>query len=353
MARRITMQEIAEKVGLSKSTVSYVLNGRGDAVRIPKETQKRVFEVARSLGYHPNALARGLAQQRTYTIAVVMQYPLLFAGWSGFTNELLHGVTDAAITLEYDLMLHTRKTTPDWQWEEQDTVSSEAARLMDGRVDGALLLRDVDDPLAEILYAHNFPAVLMFTHTTKPHIWYVDCDNTTGAVLAVEHLLRLGHRRILHVSGSPHSGAAQERIEGYRCAMERAGIAIKEEWIQEATSPTADFSQIAALFQLSAQERPTAVFAWSDDVAVRLMQILRSLGLRIPQDVAIVGFDSTGICDHVEPPLSSVRQPVYDMAHKAVELLHARLRGMRVKQFQIRVAPTLDVRRSCGAYLMS
>lgn len=345
------MQQIAQKVGVSKSAVSYVLNGKGDAVRIPLETQKRIVATARALGYYPNALAQGLAHSRTHTIAVVMQYPLLFAGWSGFTNELLHGVTDAAIQLEYDLMLHTRTTTPEWHAEESSGVEAEAARLMDGRVDGALLLRDVDDPLAELLHQHAFPVVLMFTHSNNPNICYVDGENIKGAKLAVNHLVRLGHRRILHVAGSPHSGAALERIEGYSEAMQQAGLTIKEEWIQEATSPSADLSAIAQLFCLSPEERPTAVFVWSDDVAIRLMQVLRAMGLHVPQDVAIVGYDSTGICDHVDPPLTSVRQPVYDMAHKAVELLHSLLQGETAQPQQIRVEPVLDIRKSCGATL--
>src|SRR5579862_4721192 len=102
------MRDVAERAGVSKATVSYVLNGRATAKRIPDETRDRILEVMRVLGYHPNALARSLAHRRTDTIAVVMQYPAIFSSWSGFTNELMRGVTDAAIEYGYDLLLHTR-----------------------------------------------------------------------------------------------------------------------------------------------------------------------------------------------------------------------------------------------------
>ena len=346
---RITLREVAEYACVSKASVSYVLNGKGDSQRINPETRTRIMEAAKKLGYHPNALARGLANRHTHTVAIVMQYPLLFAGWSGFTNALMHGVTDAALEYGYDLLLHTRRSAQDWQGQNLDGISADIARLTDGRADGALLLRDIDDPLTECLHENEFPAVLMFTHSDNPDLWYVDCDNIAGGRMAANHLMDLGHTRIVHLCGSPRSGAASERREGYITALKNRGVPVRNEWMCEVTSPIADFSEALALFQTNKSDRPTAVFAWSDDVAIQMMRELHELGFRVPDDVAMVGFDSTVLCDHTDPPLTSVCQPVHQMAVQAMALLHNHIEGEVPEVTQIRISPSLDIRRSCGA----
>jgi DNA-binding LacI/PurR family transcriptional regulator len=168
-------------------------------------------------------------------------------------------------------------------------------------------------------------------------------------MLATEHLISLGHRRIIHLSGSPRSGAARDRLAGFRSALRKAGLCERPEWIVESTYPGADFTPAVQLFDAPASERPTAIFAWSDDVAIRMMGVLRQKGLRVPEDVAIVGFDSSPMCEHTAPPLTSVRQPIYDMAFQAFTLLSERIAGNPVLQAQVLVPPELVVRRSCGA----
>ncbi|HZT42556.1 MAG TPA: LacI family DNA-binding transcriptional regulator [Chthonomonadaceae bacterium] len=348
---RVTIRDVAQRAGVSKATVSYVLNGHGTMMRIPEETKQRVLAVVNEMGYHPNALARSLAQKRTHTVAVVLQFPRVFSGWSGFTNEMMRGATDAAIRLGYDLLLHTRQLEPEDEpaMEADALLAAEVATLTDGRVDGALLLRDVEDRLAGALREQRFPAVLMFTRSEQPDLWFVDCDNILGGMLATEHLISLGHRRIVHLSGSPRSGAARDRLAGFRKALQNAGIPERPEWIVESTYPGADFTPATTLFDAPAAERPTAIFAWSDDVAIRIMGVLRQKGLHAPEDVAIVGFDSSPMCDHTDPPLTSVRQPIYDMAVQAFTLLTERIAEHTVAQTQVLVPPELVVRRSCGA----
>lgn len=349
----VTMKEVAERAGVSKATVSYILNGREASMRIPEETRQRVLAVVRDLRYHPNAVARSLAHKQTHTVAVVMQYPALFSGWSGFTNELMHGVTDAAIRLGYDVLLQTRPTRREWGSDAASGVEAELATLTDGRVDGALLLRDLDDPLADALQQCDFPSVLMFTRAANPTHWYVDCDNLLGGYLAVEHLLALGHRRIVHLEGGYHSGAARDRRQGYLQALRMAGIEPNPNWIIELGSASADFTAAAALFALPLADRPSAVFAWSDDVAIQMMCVLRQMGRRVPEETAVVGFDSTALCDHTDPPLTSVRQPIYTMAAQALELLVRKIGGETPEIVQARIAPSLTVRRSCGANLIT
>src|SRR5258708_2284759 len=119
------MRDVAERAGVSKATVSYVLNGRETAMRIPDETRERILSAVRELGYFPNALARSLANKGTHSIAVVMQYPALFSGWSGFTNELMHGVTDAAVAQGYNVMLQTRLPECHWGGAKMDPLEAE------------------------------------------------------------------------------------------------------------------------------------------------------------------------------------------------------------------------------------
>ena len=345
----VTMREVAERAGVSKATVSYVLNGREASMRIPTETRDRILTAVRELGYHPNGLARSLAHKRTHTVAVVMQFPDLFSGWSGFTNELMHGVTDAAIEQGVDVMLHTRNPEGRWHHGEGGLLEAEVANLTDGRVDGALLLRDLDDPLTVALCRRRFPTVLMFSHAADPEQWFIDCDNLAGARLATEHLLSLGHTRIAHLAGPLLSGSGSERREGYRQALKNAGLCVRPDWIVEVTHPGADFTAAMRLFQAPPAERPTAIFAWSDDVAMQAMRVLRAEGVDVARDVAMVGFDSTALCDHTDPPLTSVRQPIYAMAAQALTLLCQRLRKETPDQTQFRIAPSLVVRQSCRA----
>lgn len=353
-----TIRDVAQKAGVSRTTVSYILNGRASAMGIPEETRQRIMDAVRELNYRPNALARALSQRRTDTIALVMQFPAIFSGWSGFTQELMRGATDAAVASGYDILLHTKQASVTPMLESQQVAStldmvSEISLLTDGRVDGALLLRDQDDPLAEALEHQGFPTVLMFTHNDDPNAWFVDCDNVQGAILATQHLLSRGHRRILHLAGSQHSAAGMDRQQGYMQAMRAAGVEVEDTWISDTTTPEDSGLRAALrLFDASAENRPTAVFAWSDETAIRFMNLLRLRGLCIPEEVAVVGYDSTGMCDHTDPPLTSVRQPIYTMAHQAFQLLIDRIQGRKVPARQVWTCPELEIRHSCGASLV-
>lgn len=344
-----TMRDVALRAGVSKATVSYILNGRAASMRIPAGTTERVLAVVRELGYHPNAVARSLAYRRTNTIAIVMQFPAVFSGWSGFTNEMMRGVTDAAIRLGYDVLLHTRQPESPSQEDGLELLETELSLLTDGRVDGALLLRDVADPLAETLHARGFPTVLMFTRAVHPDLWFVDCDNARGAELATNYLIGLGHRRIVHLAGPSRSSAGYDRRIGYQQAMRAAGLPVDSACMFEITHAGADFTAALARFDVPAEQRPTAVFAWCDDVAIAMMGLLRARGLRVPEDVAVVGFDSTALCDHTDPPLTSMKQPICQLAEQALTLLVQKIAGDEPPETRVLCEPRLIVRRSCGA----
>jgi LacI family transcriptional regulator len=164
--------------------------------------------------------------------------------------------------------------------------------------------------------------------------------------MATGYLLDLGHRRILHLSGPAGSGAAQDRRAGYEAALRERGADVRPDWIVPFTESDEDARRIAGI--LCGPDRPTAAFTWSDDEAVRLLTCARGLGLRVPGDFSLVGFDSTDMCNHVVPPLTSIRQPIYDMTTLAFELLARKIKGVRVESPRVLFAPELIVRSSCG-----
>lgn len=335
----VTLSDIAAQIGVSKVTVSYVLNGRHTRVRISDETRDRVLRTAQAMGYHPNALARGLARRRTDTLTLVMQSPAVFSGGSGFMNELMRGTLEAANERGFDLMLHTKS---------EPNIDRDALLLTDGRADGALLLRDLDDLLAPRLSERGFPFVQIFSRSLCPGAWFLDCDNVLGGRRATEHLLGLGHVRIAHLCGSPHSAAALDRREGYEQALAAQGIPANPAWCREVTYGGGDFDFLGGL--LAGSDAPTALFAWSDDAAIGALRWLRERGggKQAPRDISVVGYDGTDVCEQTSPRLTSVRQPIYDMAARGVELLVAQINKEPVAQTRVLFAPVLVPRASCG-----
>lgn len=331
---RVTLQDVAEFAGVSKVTVSYVLNGRADGARIRQDTQDKVMEAARTLGYRPNAVARMLATKRSDMVAIVFQYADYFSHWSSFTSDIMHGVCEVAVERGFDLMLHTKRSTLD----------DEVANLVDGRADGLLLLRDGDDPLVAELAAQKFPAVLFFTRSYLPDVAFVDADNFAGGRMATQHLLELGHTKIAMIRGSLHSIASNDRFNGYRDALESSGLTVNPDYQLVSATPGDNMVQLANL--LMSSNRPTAIFSWSDDVAYKAMDVAHGLGLRIPEDLSIVGFDSLEQSNLCSPKLTSVRQPIAEMAREATNLLVAIINNEPVRRRQVIFPLTLDVRAS-------
>jgi LacI family transcriptional regulator len=333
--RRTTIQDVAQKAGVGKVTVSYVLNGRAQEFRISEETSHRVRRAAAELQYHPHALGQMLARRCTNTLGVVFQGVHHFAGMSSFICEVLQGVCEESVQQGFDVMLHTR---------ESDGVGPEAGYLTSGRLDGALLLRDSDDPLPPTLQKLGFPIVVFFNRPEEPGIPYVDSDNFVGGRLAAQHLLSLGHTRIGALRGPRKSGDANDRQCGFSEALRAADVQLRDEDVLDIYSHVADFSEFVAM--MSRPERPTAIFVWADDVAFKCIQILSTLGLRVPEDVSIIGYDSTAACATSTPPLTSVRQPIAQMAKMATRMLVEQIRGPQPDLTQIVLPPQLDIRAS-------
>lgn len=336
----VTIRDVAERAGVAKSVVSTVLNGRETSTtRVSEETSRRVRQAALDLHYRPNALARGLAQKRTDILGIVPLWAGYLSVWSGFVSEMMQGVAATALRERYSVLL---------SFEQHENLEQQVSSITDGRIDGALLWRPPSDPLAQRLQEVGFPVVMMFGHHENRAIWSVDCDNFTGGRLATEYLISLGHSRILHLTGDPRHSYVRDRRLGYEQTMESAGLPVRPEWILNVgweLSGEEAYDHVRR--QLARPERPTAVFAWYDGVALQVLRKASEWGLRVPDDFSIIGFDSTTECAYTSPPLTSVRQPIEAIAACAATMLIQKIRGESIEQVHHVFSPTLDVRASC------
>lgn len=339
---RPTQRQIAEEAGVSRTTVSLVLNDV-PGVRVSPETRQRILEVAHRLNYHPDAAARTLVSGRTCTIGFVLcQSPdRIFA--DAFLPEVLCGVGDAVQENGFRVLIHS----------VEDVTASGAyiGLVREKQTDGIILSgpRSDDCQLLQ-LRAEGFPVVLL-GQLPGSGIPFVDVDSVGAAKQAVEHLIGLGHRQIGMITNAPLAyTAARDRLTGYRQALEEAGLGYAEELVR-----TGDFREesghSAMNNLLDLAQPPTAVFVASDLVTFGAMMAIKQHGLTIPDDVALVGFDDVRLAHYVNPPLTTVRLPAYGLGYRAAMLLTQLIVGEPVEEQEILLQTELVVRQSCGAAL--
>ena len=307
-----TLEDIARMAGVSRATVSRVLN---NYPHVRPEVRERVLRVVREVGYTPHAVARSLATQRTHVLGLIIPEAVSTLFTDPFFSLLITGITHACHARGYHLML-SLFTTP----EEETTL---APRLLKGGyVDGVILASTrLEDPLIGWMLEEHIPFVLISRHP-DPRVTYVDADNIQGARMAVDYLIRQGHTRVATITGPLDMAPGQDRLEGYRRAMQAHRLPVHEAWIVEG-----DFTEeggMAAMQQLLAlpdAERPTAVFVASDTMAMGALKAVKDAGLHVPQDITLVGFDDLPQTAYLDPPLTTVRQPIPRLGETAVHLL--------------------------------
>jgi DNA-binding LacI/PurR family transcriptional regulator len=338
--RRATSAAVAREAGVSRTTVSLVLNNAPNA-GIPEETRRKVLDVAARLNYYPNVSARRLVSGKSKTMAFVIHQSPDRAAADLFLPEVLRGLVTAARANQYHILFHP---------VDPDNPQDDYANLIhQGYVDGIVLSgpqRQENEAVA--LFEQGAPIVLT-GRLPGYDLPCVDADNYQGAALATEHLIELGHRRIGLITNAPFVYlASQERHEGYHDALETAELLYDPSLVREGYF-TAESGYQAMTELLEMAEPPTAVFVASDVVALGAMQAVKDNGRRIPQDVAIVGFDDVSIARYIEPHLTSVHLPAYDLGRQAGELL-LRLIKQEPPEELIQLLPTeLIIRNSCGA----
>lgn len=306
----ITIKDVARHLGLSVSTVSKALNDYPD---VSAETKARVVETAEVLGYHPSAAARSL--RRHYTDRIGIVNPSTTFNYDYFI-ELLRGVTVAAEQCDHNLVLYTNIHN---QPERLRRICR--AREVDG-----VILMSADDvtEAVDAFMAEDLPLVVLGRREERPEIPFIAPDAVAGGLLATRHLIELGHRRIGFLGSVLDAQTCGDRMDGYQQALREAGISFDPDLVAEAPFKPSGGCQAMEIL-VRQDPRPTAVVAISNTVAHEALRALADCGLRVPQDVAIVGFDDTWLSLMTTPPLTSVRQPLFEMGKQSVEMLLARI----------------------------
>jgi len=325
---------------VSRTTVSLVLNDVA-GVRIGPETRQRILEVARRLNYYPDAAARTLASGRTRTIGFILCQSADRVFADAFLPEVLRGVGDAIQRCGFCVLLHS----------VDDVTAPEAyiGLVREKHTDGIILSGPrSDDCQLPQLEVEGFPLVLL-GQLPGSGIPFVDVDNVEAASQAMSHLVRLGHRRVGMITNAPLTyTAARDRLAGYRRVLEAADIPFDGRLVRYG-----DFREgsghLAMNQLLDLSQPPTAVFVASDLVAFGALMAIRERGLRVPADVALVGFDDVRLAHYVDPPLTTVRLPAYELGYRAATLLSQFISGKPVEEQEIFLQTELIVRESCGA----
>jgi LacI family transcriptional regulator, galactose operon repressor len=316
MPRRPTSADVATEAGVSRTTVSFVLNNRTD-VKIPDETRQRVRSAAARIGYHPHGPARQLAAGRSHVIALVLrQRPEQIAA-DAVLVETLRGLASAARTGGFRVLVEP--LPPDGPDSGIDSL------LREQQVDGLIVSgpRLDDASLVALVEADDFPIVIQGAFPGLA-VKSVDVDNVRGAERAVEHLLSLGHRRIACITNAPLIyTAANDRYDGYCQALLRAGLPFRAELVSEAAFDAP--SGHRAMAELLGRASFDAVFVASDVVALGAIGALREAGRRVPDDVSLVGFDDIPLAAYFDPPLTTVRLPAFELGQAAGRALLERI----------------------------
>lgn len=326
--------DVARRARVNISTVSRTINQTG---KIGPETQARVQKAMRELGYKPNRVARRLRTREGSTHLLGLIIPNI---QNIFFADLARGVEDVAYKHNFALLLCNYDEDEAKERFYLDVMQSES-------VDGIIIppIHQTDPAVLQVV-RNGTPVVCVDRSLSSGNLDKVEVDNHMGALKAVEHIIARGHRRIGVISGPLDSSTGRERLRGYKDAHAQAGITLKSELIR-----FGDFKQqsgqILAQELLSLSDPPTALFVCNGLMMTGALEAIAALGLKIPRQVAIVGFDELTLADVFNPPLTVVRQPAYEVGKCAAELLLKRIEDPKRPASSLKLLPELIVRKSC------
>ncbi|MEM7347018.1 MAG: LacI family DNA-binding transcriptional regulator [Chloroflexota bacterium] len=327
----VTIRDVAKAAGVSVSTVSRVLNDKDD---VAAETYEKVQAVIAELGYASSLAAKSMRSHKTNVIGLVI--PELE---DPFAVQVIQGVNQAIKGLDFDLLIYTSGdiNIDSWVAREQQYVS-----LLNGSVvDGIIVVTP-----AGRTFTTNFPLVAIDPHLDSADFPAVIAANKEGALSVMTYLLELGHRRIGFITGRPYLQSAIQRLEGYKAGLEKANILIDPDLIQEGNF-TQEIGYKCAKALLTLPNPPTAIFAANDSSAIGAIQAANELGLHIPDDLSVVGFDNILASPYVNGGLTTVDQYIEKMGHAAVKMLIELIQQKSLDKTVYRVPTELIVRNTC------
>lgn len=325
----ITIREVAQAAGVSKTTAAYILTAH-PTFQVQETTRRRVLNAAARLGYRRNALAAALSSGRLHTLGVVIalsQVTQKHLPSTTYFKDMIVAIADAAARAGLRMTLVPFRSER-FSFQE----------VADQRVDGLITVSLNQAAFIEQIYAAGIPFVEIGTgfgaRSIRP-------DNEGGSALAVDHLAALGHRRIAHLLGDVNSYTSDRRAAGFRAAVERHDL-------DPVVTPAVTREELARLLSLPAARRPTAVFAFNDQSAFNVLDIAREIGLRVPDDLSVVGFDNNSVAEMARPTLTTIENPLEKQAEAAVTILQSLWRG-ETEPFSELVLPTELIQRQSTA----
>jgi LacI family transcriptional regulator len=334
----VTLVDVARRADVSDATVSRVFSGRN---QVREKTRRKVLEAAQELGYVINQRARSLASGHSNVVGLLLPN---FTNLSiGYCSEIIQGVDDALGAHNYDLMLYNAH-------RGTDKTTSYLAAIERGLADGLVVVLPQDaGPYLDTLRRRRFPCVLIDHRGQNEDFedcFAVDVTNWQGAFDATESLIKLGHTRIGFITGRMGLGCARDRLAGYQAALKKHKLKFDRQLVCEGTFQQPEGFTCAHTL-LTLPDRPTAIFASNDMMAFGAMDAARDCGLRIPEDVSIVGFDDLPQSAQTHPPLTTVRQPLQEMGRAAVDMLLGLIKQPDKPPERTRLKTELVIRGSC------
>lgn len=309
MQEKLTIQDIARLAGVSKATVSRVLNRNAS---VAPELSKRVMRIVQEYDFVPNVTATGLAGGKTRLVGVLAP-PLTWPS----VPEIMRGVAEYIEHTSYEIILYSINF-------EGGNHAAVLERILSMRMTAGLLaiLPGELSPHLAVRFHRGLPMVLIDDQEKPLDIPWVGIDNTSSAYEATRYLLELGHRRIAYIQGPQHYSCSLERYHGYNQALQDAGVTPDPALVFRGRFDLPSGRECAAqLFSMERRDWPSAIFAGNDQMAYGVLEVAEQQGIRIPEDIALVGFDDNPLSAHMRPPLTTMRQPFSEMGSKAIELL--------------------------------
>ncbi len=337
MKQRVTLKQVAAQAGVSYQTVSKVLNHQASVTR---ETEERIWNAVRTLGYQPNLLARSMRTQHSRMIGYSWAPAPPDLG-NPILDQLLQSMAQAAASAGYHLLTFPHRGGK--------RVLEGYGELIDtNQVDGFVISSvEFNDPRILYLKERNFPFVAFGRSNPDWDFPYVDVNGTEGMQMVVEHLTGLGHRRIFALAWPENSRVGQNRMDGYLSGMRRAGIEPPQSWMARGEGKYAfGYQTTTRWLGLAVEYRPTAIVGFNDLMAIGAMNAIQEAGFQVGKDIAVTGFDDMPMVHYLTPPLTSVRQPIWEIGEQVIAVLLSSLTNTPGGDVRALLSPRLIIRKS-------